>query len=554
MTANTAALLAKPVITLPAVSTFTLGWLASLFFLLLFNQHLFSVLAEAHGGSTFSQWMFLVAAGLLALALINLLVILGGFGRLFKLWLILLLLSSSLAAYFTNRYGVIIDRDMVRNIAQTDWREALELLNSTLLLYFFALGVVPSILVARLKLSYTSPLRELFKRLLAALLSVLLIGAAALTYYQEFASIFRNHRELRYLVVPTGYVHALYTFAKQEIKPKKIALKSIGMDAHPGALWNAESPRKAVVILVVGETARAQNFALNGYSRPTNPELSHEDLVNFDQVHSCGTATAVSLPCMFSREDRSSFDADKSTYQENLLDVVQHAGISVLWRDNNSGCKGVCDRVGYEEFTPASDASLCDNEECFDMILLKDLEQRINQLPDAAVIVLHQKGSHGPAYYLRSPKEFQQFVPVCHTNQLQQCSKTEILNAYDNTILYTDHVLANLIGFLKLRTERYDSALVYVSDHGESLSENNLYLHGLPYAIAPDEQTHIPFFMWFSERYSERFGIDTDCLNAVSNQPYSHDNLFDTVLGLLDIKTSLYRRDSDMLASCSKPR
>ncbi len=554
MTANSPALAAQPVTALPAPSTLTLGWLVSLFFVLMFNQHLFSALADAHGGSGLSHVMFMAASGLLALALINLLVTLGGLRGLFKPWLILLFLTSSLAAYFTNSYGVIIDRDMVRNIAQTDWHEALELLSGKLLLYFVVLGVLPSVFVARLQIRYARPLRELLNRLLAVLASLLLIGLTALTFYQDFASVFRNHRELRYLVVPTGFVHALSSFVQHELKAGNIPLKPLGLDARPGALWNTAAPRKAVVILVVGETARARNFALNGYSRPTNPELAQQDLINFSDVHSCGTATAVSLPCMFSRLDRANFDADRSARYENLLDVLRHAGIPVLWRDNNSGCKGICDRSDHEEFTPASDPALCSNDECFDMILLQDLEQKIERYDHAAVIVLHQKGSHGPAYYLRAPKEFQQFSPVCHTNQLQQCSKTEILNAYDNTILYTDHVLASLIGFLKQRTERYDSALLYVSDHGESLSENNLYLHGLPYAIAPDEQTHIPFFLWFSDRFSQRFGIDTRCLRTLQNHPYSHDNLFDTVLGMLDIQTRLYRRDSDILAACSTPR
>lgn len=538
-------------VTLAAPSTLTLGWVVSLFFVLLFNQRLFSTLATYHGGAGLQHGAFLGASVLLALALINLLVTLGGFRGLFKPWIILLLLTSSLAAYFTNSYGVIIDRDMVRNIMQTHWREVLELLNVKLLSYFFILGVLPSILVARLRIRYARPRRELLNRLLAAMLSALLMGTTTLAFFQDYASIFRNHRELRYLVVPTGFIYALYSQLRNQLKTRDVPLTSIGLDAHLGTRWNGAAPRKAVLIMVVGETARAQNFSLNGYSRITNPALSHEDVINFGNVHSCGTSTAISLPCMFSRQNRAEFDVERSTHSENLLDVLTHANIPVLWRDNDAGCKGVCDRITYEEFSPAGNASLCEDGQCFDEILLQDLEQKIEHHDQAVAIILHMKGSHGPAYYLRTPERFQQFTPFCHTSQLSQCSRAEITNAYDNTILYTDHLLASLIGFLKSHAPHYDSALLYVSDHGESLGENNLYLHGLPYAIAPEEQVHIPLLMWFSEHFSQRFGIDTSCLRMQRSLPFSHDNLFDTVLGMLNIQTSVYRRDNDILAPCT---
>lgn len=553
MTANSQALPTLSAARLPTLTTFTVGWLVSLFFALLFNQHLFSTLAKAHDGDELRHLLFMASTGLFALVLINLLVALGGFRGLFKGWIILLLLTGSLAAYFTNSYGVIIDHNMIRNIMQTDWQEATELLNGTLLLYFFLLGVLPSLVIARLKIRYASLGREILHKLAVMLASLLVIGMTALAFYQDYASAFRNHRELRSLVVPTGYVYSLYSWVRDQLKAGSAPLKTIGLDAHVGARWATPSPRKAVVILVVGETARAENFSLNGYPRETNPQLERENVINFSDVYACGTSTAVSLPCMFSRQSRSDFDADTSARSENLLDVLHHAGIPVLWRDNNSGCKGLCDRSDHEEFSPASDPRLCNGDECFDMVLMNQLEQKIDGYDQAAVIVLHQKGSHGPAYFLRAPREFQRFSPVCHTNQLQQCSKAEIVNAYDNTILYTDHVLTSLIHMLQQRAEKYDSALLYVSDHGESLSENNLYLHGIPYAFAPDQQTHVPLLMWFSASFAHRFGIDTDCLHSLTRKTFSHDNLFDTLLGMLNIETSLYQRSSDILAGCTTP-
>jgi lipid A ethanolaminephosphotransferase len=324
-----------------------------------------------------------------------------------------------------------------------------------------------------------------------------------------------------------------------------------GMDATRGQAWSSQS-KKVVSIIVVGETARAENFSLNGYQRETNAQLKKEGVIYFNNVHSCGTSTAVSLPCMFSADGREHFDSSRQKFSENLLDVFSHAGLPVLWRDNNSGCKGLCTRVASED--PGSvvhnDKSLCPNGDCFDMVLMQQLQARIDGFPDGGVIVLHQKGSHGPAYYLRTPAEAQIFTPFCHTNQLQQCTRSEIVNAYDNTIVYTDFFLASVIRFLKLHDAEYDASLVYVSDHGESLGENGIYLHGLPWLIAPDQQTHIPMIVWLSDSYARRFQIDTDCLAANHSKPYNHDNLFPSLLGLLDIQTAAYNRSGDLFSEC----
>jgi lipid A ethanolaminephosphotransferase len=260
---------------------------------------------------------------------------------------------------------------------------------------------------------------------------------------------------------------------------------------------------------------------------------------------------------MFSHFGREAFDA-KGREHENLLDVLQRAGLAVLWLDNQAGCKGLCARVPQAQaVTPAggdaaSITGLCDGEECLDEALLRGLDRRIAALPEArraqgVVVVLHQMGSHGPAYYKRSPTDRKPFQPECTTNVLQQCERDALVNAYDNSIVYTDHVLALAIDWLAARSAQHDTALLYVSDHGESLGENNLYLHGLPYAVAPRAQTHVPMLLWLPAQR----GTQLACIRAKRDVPLSHDNLFHTTLGLVGVTASEYRPALDLAAGCA---
>ncbi len=225
----------------------------------------------------------------------------------------------------------------------------------------------------------------------------------------------------------------------------------------------------------------------------------------------------------------------------------------MLWRDNNSGSKGVTDRIGMEDISQIKVDGLCDEEECFDEILLHNLQASVDRTPGDLFLVLHQKGSHGPLYYKRVPDSFRKFTPECRQDEVQECSKEEIVNSYDNTILYTDYFLAKTLDFLKANENRYETALLYMSDHGESLGENDIYLHGAPYVFAPDGQTHIPFLAWMSPSFADDAGVDLSALRKKTDEPYSHDNLFHTVLGLFDIQTEIYRSDLDLFASVRKP-
>jgi lipid A ethanolaminephosphotransferase len=260
---------------------------------------------------------------------------------------------------------------------------------------------------------------------------------------------------------------------------------------------------------------------------------------------------------VFSALGRHKYSDSKARSQEGLLDVIKHAGLDVLWVDNNSGCKGVCDRVRVEDVSqPVKGDPLCDSEECFDERLLRGLPELIRNARQDMVIVLHQKGSHGPAYWKRHPAAFKSFGPECETSDLSKCSQESIVAAYDNTIVYTDFVLAKAIDLLRnaSKEDGIDTSLLYFSDHGESLGENNLYLHGAPYVISPKEQRHVPFMLWLSDSFRERFKLDQECLAARAKQEFSHDNIFHSTLGMLDINTAIYNPKLDLFSACSHGR
>ena len=463
-----------------------------------------------------------------------------------------LLLSAAGGAYFMLTYHVVIDATMMVNVLQTDWHETRDLLHPRFFLFFGLLGVLPCVIVWRTRLASRSAARQMLRNLVIVVASLLLSGVALFIFFQDLSSLMRNHKEVRYLVNPLNVVYSLGRAGVGERSRRNLPLTPIAADAHLGASY-AGHGRPPLLLLVIGETARAANFSLNGYPRPTNPGLAQEDVASFRNVRSCGTSTAASLPCMFSHLERKNFDVGEGRF-ENLLDVLQRAGLAVLWIDNQSGCKGLCDRTPQVSPTQLQTEGLCHDGECLDEVMLRGLDQRIEALEPArrargVVVVMHQMGSHGPAYFKRSPADGKRFVPECTTSALQQCERSDVVNAYDNSIVYTDRFLTRAIHWLKDRKQEA-GALLYVSDHGESLGEHNLYLHGLPYALAPDEQTRVPLITWLSPAAQARRGVKTDCLRRQAETPLSHDHLFHSVLGWMDVKTAVYQSRLDLYAPC----
>jgi lipid A ethanolaminephosphotransferase len=523
--------------------------LASAFLLLGFNatlwQHLFSITDSDNTGL-----LLRLAFTVMVLCVFNLTLTLLAFQKTFKPVLIALFMISAGVAYFMNRYGVLIDAGMFRNFTETNATEVWDLLSPKLFVYILLLGALPSFLLWKTPVSYQRLHRELLSKVLVSVGCAAIIGAIALLNYQGLSSLFRNHHELRLMVVPSNYIGASIGYLREQVVTAQKPFVKIGEDAVR-EMKVAQHQRKSLTVLVVGESARAENFGILGYNRDTTPQLRKEQgVIAFTDVHSCGTETAVSVPCMFSNMGRKNYDASTAKTQEGVLDILKRAGIDVIWRDNQSGCKGTCDRVTFQDVSNSKDPALCANNECRDEILLQGLQDFIDHLDKDTVLVMHQMGSHGPEYFKRYPKAFEQFTPVCASNALDKCSRESILNGYDNTLLYTDHVLASLIDTLRSNQATVDTAMIYLSDHGESLGEYNLFLHGTPYMLAPDQQKHVPMIVWFSEHYQASFAINTPCLENTRNAPLSHDNLFHSLLGLLNVRTQAYNPALDMFAGC----
>ena len=469
--------------------------------------------------------------------------------------LALFLLAAAGGAYFMLSYGVVIDRTMMVNVLLTDTREARELLSWRLLGALLLLGVLPLALLWRTPLRWATPLRQAGHNAILLVAACALLAGAGVLFFQDLSATMRNHTQLRYLINPLNSFYAIAIMGRKPIQRSGVAVAPLGEDAHLPAL--AAGARPPLVIMVLGETARADHLGLNGYARDTTPRLAQENVVSLRNVWSCGTNTAASVPCMFSNLGREAFE-NRQTNTEGLVDVLQRAGLAVLWLDNQAGgCKGVCDRVPKVDYRQlqATAPELCADDECFDEIMLRGLDERIAQLPAerrarGVVVFMHQMGSHGPAYYKRTPAGFKKFMPECTTNALQQCPREQVVNAFDNTILYTDHFLASAIDWLKQRDNQWAPAMVYLSDHGESLGENNLYLHGLPYRFAPDVQKHVPWIFWLSPTFEQQSGVKLDFLARQQGEKLSHDHYFHSTLGLLGVQTQVHDPARDVFTSC----
>lgn len=458
--------------------------------------------------------------------------------------LIFTVVVSAFSAYFMNTYNAIIDDTMYQNILQTNFNESLDLFSFKLILYIVFLAIIPSIFIYKYEINYQSFTFELKKRIKVLLITLLLMATIILSFSAFYTSFLRGHKDLKYYANPTFWLYSVTRYYRKNYFAQEIIVKPLGTDAaiHEE---DEEDEKKELIIMVVGEATRADHFSLNGYERKTNPLLEQEDILNFSKMRSCGTTTAVSVPCMFSIYPKDDYSYKKGVSTENLLDVLSHTDyISILWRDNNSDSKGVALRVPYEDYKNPETNTICDIE-CRDEGMLVGLDKYIEKQKDKDIfIVLHQMGNHGPSYYKRYPQKFEQFTPVCKTNQLEECSVEELRNAYDNGILHTDSFLTDVINFLKPYSKDYETAMIYMSDHGESLGENNLYLHGIPYFMAPDSQTHVASVMWFGDDIKKEF--DMKKLQKIKDTELSQDNLFHSILGLFEVETEIYDKNLDI--------
>lgn len=456
---------------------------------------------------------------------------------------IILIICTVFANYFAQHYGIQFDPSMIRNIFATHQSEASELLTLSSGWHSLKLGLLPIVGILFLEIHETTIFKEVFLKLGILFVCLVMAGMLMFSQFKNFSSTMRNHKDIRYQILPASF---LASSAKVLAGNTKNTITEI-REIDPGASRSVTSRHKhRTIVLVVGETVRAANWGLSGYRRQTTPELSRLPVVNFPYVNTCGTNTEVSVPCMFSPYGRNKYDEDKIRSTESVLHLLNRLNVDVTWIDNQSGCKGVCKNLKTMDAREFDQQSFCVNtENCLDEVLVQGLKKTLSHGEKDQLIVLHQLGNHGPAYFARYPKEFEKYKPACQSSDLAHCKNDEIVNAYDNSIAYTDHILSEMIHELEGVGER-DVFFIYLSDHGESLGENNLYLHGLPYAIAPLLQTRAPMFFW----HSKNFPVNHACLLDKAKKPGHHDNLYHSLLGLFDVASHTYDGSYDLLTGC----
>ena len=554
---------------------------ASLFWALAANRLFFAAALKERALTQPDTWVFALALLVMMVAVNFLILSLLCTRHTVKPVLAALAVATALATHFMQTYGAYLDPSMLRNVMRTDVAEARELLSWDLLPQLLPHAGLPLLLLWRVQVAPRTWARAVGWRLGCVAAALVALVAALMLIFQPFASLMRNHKELRYLATPANLLWSTAAVGVAQARGAAQPRQPIGLDARPGPAMAAR-PRPLLLVMVVGETARAANWGLNGYARQTTPQLAALDtlgamgamgttpagsLLNFADATACGTNTETSVPCLFAPVGRRDYDETRIRGSQSLLHVLARAGVAVHWRDNQSGCKGVCDGLPQDEVNSLHLPGLCNDGRCLDEGLLHGLDERLAAVAAAQgvgqsagksaskpaptqMLVLHMLGNHGPSYFRRYPPAFARFQPACVSDDLQHCSQQEIVNAYDNALLYTDHVLASLVAKLQAAAGEVDSVVLYVSDHGESLGEHRLYLHGLPWAIAPETQKRVPMTMWFSPGAPRALGLDLPCVARRAAAPVAHDHVFHTVLGLLDVNTALHEAPLDLTQGC----
>ncbi|WGE33201.1 phosphoethanolamine--lipid A transferase [Actinobacillus genomosp. 1] len=531
--------------------------LVSLYVTVALNIGFFRKVVSLYQFTGTSADYFIYTMPLVLFAALNIVLNLLSLPFIHKVIVPLLILLSAAVSYNSLFFNVYFDRDMLTNVLQTNPAESLRMMTPSYLAWIFFLGIVPALAYLNVRIAYQAWWKEISLRIAVIFTASLMIFAVASQFYQDYASFFRNNKYLPHLIVPSNFVAA----SVSKIKHSRIENRPFEKLAENVKIEKPDRYRH-VTVIVLGETTRAMNWGLNGYARQTTPKMaarlaSGENLINFSNVSSCGTATAISVPCLFSSMTREQYDEVTAKNQDNLLDILSRAGVNVVWIENNSDSKGVANRVKEINTFNGNASSLCTNSECLDEVMLPELDKALAENSDKdTVIVLHTIGSHGPTYYERYTENERLFTPTCDTNEISKCSNEELVNTYDNGIVYLDKFLDQVLQRLERRDD-WESAVYYFSDHGESLGENDIYLHSTPYSLAPKEQTKVPMMIWFSKSWEKNEPFDLDCIKRNADKPYSHDNVFHTVFSLLDIDMNkhslpIYDISLNIVGSCHR--
>ncbi|ATA90605.1 phosphoethanolamine--lipid A transferase EptA [Capnocytophaga stomatis] len=432
-----------------------------------------------------------------------------------KFLLVVFFILNAIAVYFINTYSIIVDESMIGNVINTNYEESSSFFSFKMILYVILLGIVPSIYIIKAKI-----IKPTVKKFFTTLsLTLVFMIALAFANGNSWLWIDKNSKQLGGLAMPWSYAvnTSLFYIHKYQENRKEILL--------PDA--TIKDNEKSVVVLVIGESARSQNFSLYGYSKNTNPLLSKTKNVFHFEATSCATYTTAGVKCILEHQNTGDL-------YEILPNYLYRNNVEVVWRTTNSGEPP----IHIEKYQTGSFLrENCEGEGCnYDEVLINGLKEQIaSSTKDKILIILHTSTSHGPTYNKKYPPQFEIFKPVCNSVELANCTQEELLNAYDNTIVYTDYILHKIIENLK-ELKEYKSTMLYVSDHGESLGEKNLYMHGLPMSIAPKEQYEIPFIVWVSEGSKK--------LKSLENLSQNH--VFHSILNFLGIDSPVYNEEMNI--------
>jgi len=510
----------------------------SIFISFVYNTKFFKILYVDIGLSSFASIYFFFAIIVTIVSAISILLLIFGQRYILKPLVIILIIISSILSFYNNQFGVTVDEQMIINTLQTDINEVVDLISFDLFIHIFFLGIVPSLIVYFIKIEYETFKKDLVLRFLFTLSAFIIVIVIIFSNFKQVSFITRQHKKLNQHITPLYTLNSAYRLVRSSFQ-ETVEFKKLGKDAK--LLGNN---KKTIGIMVVGETARADRFSLNGYQKETNSELKKRNVFSFNNTISCGTSTAYSVPCMFFLNGEKNFTLFKAKNQSNVLDVLSFAGVNTIWVNNNSSCKFVCSRI--KSIDVIKNLGGEDKNINFDEILLDTTNKILKDNKDNILIVLHTMGSHGPRYYKRFPDKFAKFKPFCNNNTPQNCSKNELNNSYDNTIVYTDYILSKLIDILK-ENKDYNSFMLYASDHGESLGENGIYLHGLPKKIAPKEQTNFAMVLWISDQMIKNQNINLSMIKNKFTKELNHDYLSHTLLDLFKVQTSIYKKNLSLL-------
>jgi lipid A ethanolaminephosphotransferase len=523
----------------PTLGTLHFIFLFTLFNLLVFHWPLVRA-AKGHLDLSLTQdWLAL--GSVLFLQIVLMVVVLALVSlvsrRAVKALAMLFVIGNALALYFINTYNVIIDGIIIYNVFATNTKTTMDLLHPAIAAYALGLGVLPALVIWRIRLVPS----RLALRLATPVAALVFAAGWGFATSSTWLWIDRHWAQLAGLSLPWNYAVNLGLQARiaHEARQPQTEL--------PPARFARDVPdgRKEIVVLVLGEAARAANYPAYGYGRDTTPHTRDLGFAAFPRATSCTTFTLGSLACMLTHEGSA---APVNTRFEPLGSYLHRHGVDVIWRTKSSGEPRTTATLRE---SVAEIVATCTGEGCpatqHEEAFAQGLADRIRAMPsDRVLVVLHQgDGSHGPAYSSQYPPEFEVFSPVCATVKIAECSQQELINAYDNTIVYTDYILSRVIA--ELGTDpTWDSALLFVSDHGESLGEHGVYLHGLPNSLAPAYQRDIPFKLWLSPGFAASRGVTAQDL--VRDRDHPHDFVFHSVLGAFGVESPMLKPEFNLFA------